>query len=209
MKKVYFVRHGETEGNVGKYFQTPDTPLTLVGHEGAKATAERVRHLGIDTLLVSPFKRTQQTAEHICRALAVPMTTVESLHEIMQSVAIRGKEWASPEGLAYVQLQKEHFFEAGWDNGGAENHAEAITRIQEVVSLIENHPGEHILVVSHGQFLSLLFIYLLLGKNIDSSMHKVLYSTLHLLSNVAITEFRYDGANWQLFTYNDHAHFAE
>ena len=209
MKKVYFVRHGETEGNVGKYFQFPDTPLTLAGHAGAEATALRFKDIKVDTLLVSPFYRAQQTAQHISSAIDVPIETVHSLHEIMQAVSVRGKEWSSPEGEKYLKSQKEHFFEPGISIDGEENHIQILERIKEVVLLIENHLSDNILVVSHGQFLSLLFIYLLLEKNTDSKIHSVMYRTLHLLSNVAITEFIFNHNEWKLFTFNDHAHFAE
>jgi broad specificity phosphatase PhoE len=209
MKKIYFVRHGETEGNVGRFFQSSDTPLTDKGHEGAKALAARFSKIPLDAIFVSPFVRTQQTAKYISELKGISPETVTSLHEFLQSVSIRGKEWASPEGQEYNKERKNNFFNPEWGRDGAENHAKVIKRIKEAVAYIESHPAQNIVVVSHGQFLGLLTTYLLLGKSADSSTNETLYENLHLLSNVAITEFIYNEGKWQLFTFNDHAHFAD
>ncbi len=209
MKRVYFVRHGETEGNIGRFFQSSDTPLTEKGHEGAKAVAARFSQIPIDAILVSPFVRTQQTAKYISELKGISPETVPSLHEFLQSVSIRGKEWASPEGQEYNIERKNNFFNPSWECDGAENHAKVIERIKEAVRYIENHSAQNIVIVSHGQFLGLLTTYLLLGKSTDSAIHETLYENLHLLSNVAITEFIFNEGKWQLFTWNDHAHFAD
>ena len=209
MKRVYFVRHGETEGNIGKFFQTSETPLTEKGHLGAKAIGERLRHLKIDAILASPFVRTQQTAGHISEAIAVPVETLQPLHEFMQSAAVRGMQWDCPEGIAYIDARRNHFFDPTWERDGAENHTRVLERVKEAVTFIENHPAQNIVVVSHGQFLALLSTYLLLGKSTDPTTSKTLYGSLHLLSNVAITEFIYTDDAWKLFTWNDRAHFAD
>ena len=51
MKRIYFVRHGETEGNLGKFFQTSETPLTENGHTAAKKVSERFKKVSIDKLI--------------------------------------------------------------------------------------------------------------------------------------------------------------
>lgn len=209
MKKIYFVRHGETEGNVGKFFQTSDTKLTEKGHGGAKAVAKRFQHLNVDIILASPYVRAQQTAQHISEVIGAPVETVVPLHELLQSISVRGKEWGSPEGQKYIEARNKYFFDRAWERDGAENHVKVLERITEAVAFIENHPAESIVVVSHGLFLNLLSTYLLLGKSTDSGTSKTLSESLHLLSNVAITEFIFDGTHWKLFTWNDHAHFAE
>ena len=209
MKKVYFVRHGETEGNVNKFFQTADTQLTDKGLSGAKAVAQRFKHLEVDVILASPFKRAQQTAQEISSLLNLSVETVDSLHEMNQAISIRGKDWVSPEGQEYHALHKENFFNPDWNYNGAENHGHLVKRIESALELIENHTAENIVVVTHGYFLGLLISFLLLNKNPDSDLNKTVFGKLHILSNVAITEFIFDKNEWKLFTFNDHAHFAE
>ena len=43
MKKIYFVRHGESEGNVGLYVQTPEEPLTKEGIKQAEILSKTLR----------------------------------------------------------------------------------------------------------------------------------------------------------------------
>ncbi len=209
MKKVYFVRHGETEGNVGKFFQTHDTPLTERGHDGAKAIAERLSHLTTDAIIASPFYRTQQTAGYISEAIKLPIETVESLHELQQSFVVRGKLWDSEEGQEFIEDRTKNFFDSNWEIPGAENHAMLLDRIKDTVEILEKHEAQNIVVVSHGIFLRYLAIYLLLSKSEDSAIHRIMYNNLHLLSNVAVTEFIYSEGAWKLFTWNDRAHFAD
>lgn len=209
MKRIYFVRHGETEGNVGKFFQTHDTPLTERGYGGAKAIAERLRHLKIDAIVASPFYRAQQTAGYISDTLGKPIQTVESLHELQQSISVRGKLWDSEEGLQFIEDREKNFLDPNWHIEGAENYHMVLERIKKTVDILENHPEENIVVVSHGLFLRYLAIYLILAKNEDGSLHMTMSKGLHQLSNVAITEFIYSEGIWKLFTWNDHAHFAD
>jgi broad specificity phosphatase PhoE len=209
MKKVYFVRHGETEGNVGKFFQTHDTPLTKKGHEGAKAIAERLQYLKIDAILASPFFRAQQTASYISEAIKLPIETVESSHELQQSFVVRGKLWDTEEGQEFIHDRNMNFFDSAWKVDGAENHAMVLERIKSTIEILEKHPADNIVLVSHGLFIRYVATYLLLSKNTDSPTHKLVSGSLHQLSNVAITEFIFDGSDWSLLTWNDRAHFAD
>ena len=45
MKRIYFVRHGETNGNVGGYWQGPQEPLNVRGLQQADVVAERAKGL--------------------------------------------------------------------------------------------------------------------------------------------------------------------
>lgn len=210
IKKVYFVRHGETEGNAGGYFQFPDTPLTQTGHDGARALAERFRHLKIDELIVSPFLRTQQTAEPISKVLDLPIITYEDFHEIDQATVMRGVKIYSDAGKAYNELYyKEHFISSDHQLEGLENYHDVITRVKSCITMLEENKNENILVVSHGNFLRFVIAYLLMGKKNDMETIMTINHSFLRMSNVGITEFVFDVERWKLFTLNDHAHFAE
>lgn len=56
-KTVYFVRHGESEGNVTPVFQTPDSPLSKKGREQAFHIAQRLSRLSFNVLVASPMER--------------------------------------------------------------------------------------------------------------------------------------------------------
>jgi len=67
--KIFLVRHGESEGNLGGTLQgcRLDTPLTRRGRRQAEALAVRLAEAGIDDVVASPMARARETAE-ICAA---------------------------------------------------------------------------------------------------------------------------------------------
>jgi len=76
LKKVYFVRHGESQWNVeDKICGITDSPLTEKGRQQAIATGRAILDLGIhaDVILHSPLKRAAETAEQISEITGIPL----------------------------------------------------------------------------------------------------------------------------------------
>lgn len=67
--KIFLVRHGESEGNLGGTLQgcRLDTPLTRRGRRQAEALAVRLAEAEVDDVVASPMARARETAE-ICAA---------------------------------------------------------------------------------------------------------------------------------------------
>ena len=66
MKTIYFVRHGESEANVGHpTFLGEKSDLTPKGREQARFIAERCKNLSFDALISSTAERARMTAEYI------------------------------------------------------------------------------------------------------------------------------------------------
>jgi broad specificity phosphatase PhoE len=55
--KIYIVRHAE------RLDQSADTPLSAAGHQRAKDLAEKLGKENIDSIFVSNYQRTRQTAQ--------------------------------------------------------------------------------------------------------------------------------------------------
>lgn len=84
MKKIYFVRHGESEWNVAnKICGATDIPLTDKGHKQAVLTGEKIKEMGIkaDVLLYSPLMRAKDTALHISEITGIPAIEEPALLE--------------------------------------------------------------------------------------------------------------------------------
>lgn len=84
MRKIYFIRHGQTEWNRTHLIcGVTDIPLTEKGHQQAVEAGERIRSSGIriDEILYSPLKRAADTARHIQEATGVPMRPEPRLTE--------------------------------------------------------------------------------------------------------------------------------
>lgn len=79
--KFIFVRHGESEGNIGKFFAKPETPLTNNGQEQAKKLIEELKNEKIDVIISSPFLRTLETAKPIAKKLGIEIVTDDRIRE--------------------------------------------------------------------------------------------------------------------------------
>jgi broad specificity phosphatase PhoE len=62
--KVYFIRHGQSEGNrQRRHCGWSDTPLSELGHAQAKAAGEHLKGIVFDRVYCSDLPRARQTAE--------------------------------------------------------------------------------------------------------------------------------------------------
>lgn len=208
MKTVYLVRHGQTVGNLENFSQTPDTPLTEAGHEGAKAVASRFTHLNIEKLVASPYKRAQETAGYISEVKNLPIVTFDSWHENLRPEAIRGKTYNEDTKDTF-----EGYYNNFWSDvsefEGAESFADVLVRIKNCLQFLDSEESETIAVVSHGDFLRMFVAHLLAEQSDEIALHEKVAESMVRLNNVAMTVIVKHEDKWQLKIYNDHAHFAE
>lgn len=62
--KVYFIRHGQSEGNrQRRHCGWSDTPLSELGHQQAKRAGEYLKDIPFDRVYCSDLPRARQTAE--------------------------------------------------------------------------------------------------------------------------------------------------
>lgn len=209
MKRVYFVRHGESEGNILKVYQGPEVPLSLAGRAGAEAVAERLSHLAIDVVVASHFVRARETAECIAQKIQKPLEVIDTFHEILNAQFVWGKRFDAEELVAYTEERKARFADPSWSPDGAENYHVVLERVKQSVSKLEEMTEENIVVVSHGNMLRLVASYLLTQKTDHVEQHLAVFESLRGMSNVGITEFVFDNNVWKMSMWNDHAHFAE
>lgn len=209
MKRVYFVRHGETDANLNGYYQSPEVPLSEKGHQGAKAVAQRCTHLNVDVVFASPFVRAQETAQHIVEAIKKPLITCEYAHEVLNAKFVWGIQFTSKEAITYQAERTENYTNPEWSPDGAENYFMVSERVTKTLEMIETSEHDNILLVAHGNFLKQLVARLLLQKREDVESNMAIYRSLDRMASVGITEFTYEDGQWKLFTWNDYAHFAE
>jgi broad specificity phosphatase PhoE len=208
VKKIYFVRHGEAEGNAGGFTQTPTTPLTEVGHAQALNVAKRFQHLPIEAVLASHMDRAQDTAKYIAAEKGLPVETTEFFHEVMRPTSIRGAAHDSAEYINFLAAEAENYANPDWRFEDGENFSDILTRVTSGVAMLEERDERHVVVVSHGRLLRFLVSYLLHQKQITPAVE---WQTAYSMkaSNTGVTLFECDGTHWKLVTWNDTAHFAE
>lgn len=220
MRHVYFVRHGESEGNAGNTYQSPDSPLSERGRRQASFIAGRCARLPIQKILASTLPRAEETARIISEKIGLPVEHSEALIEVRRASLQFGMERNNPEAIA---LDKEYFqkFGTSWHHSDEENFHDLLARARQALDLILKQPEDHILVVTHGFFLRFMLALALNGDSLTPAQ-SVAFLRGFITTNTGLSILQYDGAStgyeevgigvsapWRVLTWNDHAHLAD
>ncbi|HEY7689660.1 MAG TPA: histidine phosphatase family protein [Dongiaceae bacterium] len=115
---MILIRHGQSEWNA-IYNRTridpgiPDPPLTETGREQALRAAEGLAARNPIRLLVSPYRRTLQTAEIIAKALSLPIV-IEPLVRERAAFSCDVGTARSHLAAAWPHLKFDHLDEVWW-----------------------------------------------------------------------------------------------
>lgn len=159
MKNIYVVRHCQAEG------QAPDAPLTAAGTQQAENLAVFLSDKNIDSIISSPFHRAYRTITPLADKLGIEIVLEERLSERVLS----GKnhpEWRD------MLLQTYEDLDLCYEGG--ESSSTAMGRAIRVIMEALNSEGSNIVVVSHGNLISLLL------KHFD---HRIGFQEWEKLSN--------------------------
>jgi len=205
-RRIYLVRHGQTEANAADVVQTPDDPLTEKGIAQAETLAARFQTIPFDTLVSSDLPRAVDTALIIAQRLNYDLLQTPLLREMSYATALFGKARSGAEIADYYRLKLEHIDDADWRWGDEESFTKAHARVKEALRYLESLPGT-IVAVAHGHFIRFLVTHVLLGADMrPREAHRAMYSLL--TNNTAITALEERDGRWRLLTWNDHAHLG-
>ncbi|MBB64667.1 MAG: hypothetical protein CMO81_06340 [Waddliaceae bacterium] len=154
---MIIMRHGQGQHNVDQVYnsnpQHPNykpSPLTKMGKEQVQESARKLladgfTPLNIETIIVSPLQRAQETAEALVEAGLIRRDLIQTdarLGEILMG---------DREGMPY-----QDFRDQPWDHTHAldyegETESQVNDRVTELCSqLIKNHQTGHVLLITHG-----------------------------------------------------------
>ena len=140
-KEIYVVRHCEARG------QAAEAQLTEQGEKQAELLVRFFSNKKIDRIISSPFLRAIQSVEPISQKKNLKIEIDERLSERILSTTDL-PDW-------YEKL-KETFNDAELKFEGGESSQEAMNRIVNVVDDVCKSEIENILIVTHGNIMSLL-----------------------------------------------------
>lgn len=206
--KVYLIRHGESEFNAKGLHQHGGVPLSAHGLLQTEGLAKRFLNIPVDLIIASPYERTKQTAEAITKVVGKPIQFEPLLREVKRPTEIEGKPFDDPATSAIRREMEKNYSNPEWRHSDEENFSDFKKRGLEALRLIENLKGENIVVVSHAEMIRMLVALMMFGDGLTSeeSMH---VSGFFRSSNTGITICEYINNDWDMFTWNDHAHLAE
>jgi 2,3-bisphosphoglycerate-dependent phosphoglycerate mutase len=146
---ILLARHGETDWNSERRWQGhADRPLNEVGREQARELAETLTDRAIDVVYSSDLLRAHETALIVGERLGLAVEVDPGLREVdvgdWAGRLLTEIEEADPAGFARWQEGRK-----AW-NGG-ESYEEMGERVvAAVLRLAARHPGETVLIVTHG-----------------------------------------------------------
>lgn len=213
MKVVYFVRHGQSEGNAAPVFQAPDSPLSEKGKKQAEIIAQRIAKVPFDALIVSPLLRTRETAEAITRTTNTQPEYCDLFVERHKPMSISGKEYSDPVADETWRRWEQSLMTPGaMQIEEGENYDLIVRRADAALSYLRDRTESSIVVVTHGMFLRVLiartvFGDLLTGQLLNEFMRKTSIENTSITAIRLVDAFEEDPI-WRLWILNDHAHLG-
>jgi broad specificity phosphatase PhoE len=197
---LLLVRHGETDWNRNGVLQGHlDVPLNDTGRIQAHALARRLQEWEVDVIYSSDLARAAETAMIVGNRLGLEPLLRSELREIDVG------RWG---GLDHSELRRRYpeevaALERGEDirRGGAERLSELQARmVAALEGICADHPGQTVLLVSHGGALKSL-ITSLLGLDLQEGVRR-----LSTRGNTGLTHMRFVEGRPQLVLFNDTCH---
>jgi probable phosphoglycerate mutase len=158
MTELVLIRHGETDMNRELRFQGQvNASLNDVGHEQARRLARRMAGESAHAVYASDLLRARQTAAPVAGELGLPAVSESGLRE---------QDFGRVDGMRVADIQREHPEAwAGWLRfdedfalpGGESTRAFHARVMAAVQRLVAAHPGQTVVVVTHGGVLDMVY----------------------------------------------------
>lgn len=167
MKKIYLIRHAQSESNARLAIRpNPIINLTQVGRVEAAELSDWLSEYikaPIDGVFTSHYVRTAQTAEPFLSALGRSATVIEALHEFDYLDFERIKDLSFEDLLATA----DGFWQQGdpnyKDGMASDSFAHFAGRVQSVRQMFDALPDGHYVVFTHGMWIGMLMWQILHG----------------------------------------------
>lgn len=207
---VYFVRHGETYHNINNLYSKAEYELTENGIAQARIAGERLSKLPIEVLVISPYRRTVQTAEVINQKLNKEIILTELAKEIVRPSEIQGKRLDDPEARKIMDLVHEKASDPDFHFSDEENYADLMKRAKKLLKFLEDleEKYQNIAVVTHGVLVKMLLMIVIMGNDFKPEFFINPYKNI-TLSNSGLTVLEKDTRGWKVITVNDQSHLAD
>lgn len=199
-KKIYLVRHGQTDFNLQNIVQGSgvDSSLNDRGRAQAHAFFQKYKDIPFDKVYTSALKRTRESVQSFID-LGLPVESFAGLNEI---------SWGTKEGFPITPEEDQyyHYMLKQWQLGdttlrieGGESPDEVVKRMKPVMQHIMRQTDEKtVLICMHGRAIRILMCILLNYplKSMDMFEHE----------NLGLYLLHYSGSFFTVELYNDTAH---
>lgn len=199
-KKIYIVRHGQTDFNLRGIVQGSgvDSALNALGRAQAAAFFDAYGNVPFDKVYTSALQRTVQSVQSFLDK-GIPTESLADLNEI---------SWGNKEGQPITPEEDEyyHYMLKQWQLGNTslriekgESPDEVWIRLKRAMDYIISKPDEKtVLICMHGRAIRILLCLLLNYplKSMDMFEHQ----------NLCLYKVSYTGSMYSVLNYNDVDH---
>ena len=149
-KSIEFLRHAESSANAGMPTSNYGAiPLTDAGRSAAEAAARDYNGPAPDLIIVSPFRRAQETAAPFCKRFSAAAVEEWPVQEFTYLSPGRVGTTTSAERRPLVEAYWRVARPGTCDGPGAESFEHFISRVQAALAKLRARREESILVVCH------------------------------------------------------------
>ena len=195
-KKIYLIRHGQTEFNLQNIVQGSgvDTDLNEKGRMQALSFFNHYRDIRFDKIYTSTLKRSQQSVKGFLE-LGIPHEKLSGLNEI---------SWGNKEGHKITPEEDEyyHYMLKQWQVGNTslriengESPDDVVVRMRPALDhIMSNKAEETVLICMHGRAIRILLCMMLNYplKSMDMFEHENLCLYLLNVTDSMFTVERYN-----------------
>jgi broad specificity phosphatase PhoE len=189
--RLYLVRHGQSAGNAeGRFGGHSATPLSDLGREQARLTAQALARENIGAIYASDLFRTMQTAEPLAELLNIPVVATPAFRErhvgVLEGLTFDESKEAHPQDYyALVNRNIHHVITNG------ESYRHLLRRATgELRNILRTHEGEKIAVFSHTGVICFLTLNLIGAINRHTK-----HTPWLVTSNCGVNRFEIRGRN--------------
>jgi broad specificity phosphatase PhoE len=210
-KKIYFVRHGQSEGNIQNLHGHWSHPLTELGVQQANFVAGRIGHIPAQALVASTMVRAQQTASIIADKVGLEVESSDLFIEAAAPSAIQNKPRTEEASELYRVASKNAHLVPGFRYADEENFDDLRDRAVRALAYLAARQEDHVVVVTHGYFLRMLVAVAVMGPELTHSQARHFMRTFQM-ENTGLTVFGHkadmEPSPWWLWVWNDHSHLG-
>lgn len=201
---VYFIRHGQTDGNVARRHQHSETELNEQGKEQIKKITPVIIGLEPDRLITSTQLRAVETARILIEGgLDLIPDTHQAFEELARPDNMVGRRYF---GLGTVWYIWRWF--TGKDKSGGEDYGMFLERIKVARAYLESlDPDSRVVVVSHAIFINVFLRHVCLDQRMSFWQGVVSVFRIFFMPNATIVHLKYEGKGngrcaWEIVSKN-------
>ncbi|MDI9354697.1 MAG: histidine phosphatase family protein [Cyanobium sp. MAG06] len=191
-KKIFIIRHGETDCNLLGTIQNDDDKINDTGVEQANKLADTLleinKKLTFDKILCSTLIRARKTAEILVNKLNINIEYSSDLVEISKPTRLIGVSSESQEFKDFTKISNKAYEEELDKIYDEEGYIDIKNRVERVYDLINNTDGENIILVTHGFFIRAIMTRLIFGERFEGKIFSKMANCL-VTKNTGITIF--------------------